>query len=163
MAKRVTFDDMMEKFRMMSPEIEEATLLGLVRSATLVKNTAAKKFGDYQPAYGPFEAWAALATKTVDEKIRHGATSDDPLIGYYDEKGRKAYSIPLGKSIRTSIDRVMLSAQIGTNDPIGKYHEYGTSRIPPRPFLRPALYQNEEMIKKLLSDAIGIGLFEKLG
>ena len=34
------------------------------------------------------------------------------------------------------------------------WHELGTSRIPPRPFLAPALYQNEALIKKPVGEVV---------
>jgi hypothetical protein len=34
------------------------------------------------------------------------------------------------------------------------WHELGTSRIPPRPFLAPALYQNEALIKKAVGEVV---------
>ena len=43
---------------------------------------------------------------------------------------------------------------IGTNVTYAKFHELGTSNIPARPFLRPALIQKRALIKKLIINGI---------
>lgn len=43
---------------------------------------------------------------------------------------------------------------VGTNVEYAKYHEKGTSTIPPRPFLRPALVDNRDAVKKILAQGL---------
>lgn len=38
--------------------------------------------------------------------------------------------------------------------PYGTYLEYGTTRVAPRPWLRPAMIKNESFIRKSLADAV---------
>ena len=50
-----------------------------------------------------------------------------------------------------------------TNPPYGAYLEYGTSKMAPRPWLKPAIAASREKIHKLLSEAVagrksGIGV-----
>ncbi|MDB5083311.1 MAG: hypothetical protein JWN30_197, partial [Bacilli bacterium] len=47
-----------------------------------------------------------------------------------------------------------LTGVIGTNNPLAPHHEFGTHKIPPRPFLRPALFEEQDFIKKQLKEAI---------
>ena len=53
-----------------------------------------------------------------------------------------------------------MDAAVGTDDPIGEWQEYGTPEaspgtiIPPRPFLRPALYENQEKILENVAEAL---------
>ncbi|MDD5358333.1 MAG: hypothetical protein PHX80_04250 [Candidatus Nanoarchaeia archaeon] len=43
---------------------------------------------------------------------------------------------------------------IGTKVPYGRYLEFGTSRMPPRPWLGPAVEKNKNRIKNLLNNAV---------
>ena len=46
------------------------------------------------------------------------------------------------------------TAYVGTNVEYGKYVEYGTSRMPPRPFLKQAVQNHQDEYKKLLETAM---------
>ena len=43
---------------------------------------------------------------------------------------------------------------VGTNKIYGPPHEFGSSRLPPRPFLRPALWDNQDNILKIITGVI---------
>ena len=121
-------------------------------SAVKVQSTAVKKFGTYQPGVGGFPAWAPLAESTIEQKAKAGG-GEDPLIGHYVHKtgGGAGGSFVIQFRFITRD----LWASIGTNDPVGVYQEYGTSRgIPPRPFLQPALYEEQGFIKTEVRKAI---------
>lgn len=138
-----------------SPALVEANVkLGLKKGAVKVRDDATKKFGHYQPQVGSFEAWAVLATSTVQAKLRAGSAGDDPLIGHYTGKAQNSvWSTPLHNTIEYEVSGLM--AQVGTQDPVGLWQEYGTSRgIPPRPFLRPALWENTDYIKSEIGAAM---------
>ncbi|MCF8566909.1 hypothetical protein LLE49_19505 [Alicyclobacillus tolerans] len=145
----------------MPVEIDAAAYEALVKAAVEVQKTAVEKFGHYQSSYGPFEAWAALAPSTIAQKLKAGSQGDDPLIGHSVHK-RSIYPTSLRQSITMQVDKATLTAQVGTNDPLGEWHEYGYEEFnvhyPPRPFLRPALYQKEEWIRQTMKEAIGMGL-----
>ena len=47
-----------------------------------------------------------------------------------------------------------LLAEVGTNDPVGLYQELGTATIPPRPFMRPAGYEEGKELEKALAAAL---------
>lgn len=91
-----------------------------------IEETAKEEIGVYQPAVGPFEAWAPLAESTKADRVRSGYTEDDPLLR----------SGELKNSIESEV--VGLAAIVGTKSEIGLWQEMGTDRIPPRPFIGPA-------------------------
>lgn len=67
----------------------------------------------------------------------------------------------LRRSITYTVDEKKLEGRVGTtiNDPpYGAYLEYGTSRMKPRPWLKPALNKSKETIFKLLGSAFSGGL-----
>jgi phage gpG-like protein len=125
----------------------------VAKGAVKVQSDAKKKFGTYQPAVGPYPAWANLKESTIKQKERAGG-GDDPLIGHYPGKNSRGGGGKLRNSIL--VQNHGLYSEVGTNDPIAKHHEFGAPRkkIPPRPFLRPALYQNQDFIKKQFQEAI---------
>jgi HK97 gp10 family phage protein len=102
-----------------------------------------------RPASGPLvgEAWRAgqsgddwepLKLETVARKAR----GDTPLL----ETGE----------LRDSIEHVVMRegkevvGYVGTNDPIAKYHEFGTATIPARPFLSAAAMRQEDKIHAMI-------------
>ena len=119
---------------------------GLERSARLVERTAKEEIGEYQPRVGPFPAWAPLAESTEAEKARHGYPTDAPLL----RTGE----------MRRNIDHEVhgLEAVIGSPDERAVFHEFGTSRMPPRPIFGPAVVRNKHKIQMILGAAVVSGL-----
>lgn len=119
---------------------------GLETVAKSVQKTAKDEIGYYQPAIGPFPAWAPLAQTTVEDRVSQGYSADEPLL----RTGE----------LRDSIDRdvTALEAVIGSDSDIAVYQELGTDKIPPRPFLGPAVIHNEPLIKNVLGRAFVRGL-----
>lgn len=69
----------------------------------------------------------------------------------------------LRNSIRyeVEVDGSEITGIIGTTQkdpPYGSYLEYGTSKMAPRPWLKPAMEKNKEFIKKNLAQAVIKGL-----
>lgn len=121
----------------------------LERVAVKVENTAKAEFGHYQPETGPFPAWAELAESTKEERARLGYSENDPLLRTGD--------------LRDSIEHEVaeLEAVIGTGSDIAEYHEFGTSKMPPRPFMGPALVRNHDTIIDELGGAVVRGMIGK--
>jgi len=153
--ERLSIEALTRKFIELPEIINAEVEIELKKVAMAVRDTATKKFGKYQVAVGDLPAWAALKEQTVRRKMAAGSTGDDPLIGHYQKaheyvsgnnlfmaQGSKNSQWPAHLRNTISIHVENWVAQIGTDDPIGKYHEYGTEHIPPRPYLRPALYEN---------------------
>lgn len=57
----------------------------------------------------------------------------------------------LRKSIYYRVDESKLTARVGTNLRYGFFLEIGTTKMNPRPFLRPGLWKSMERIKRIFS------------
>lgn len=112
----------------------------LKKAAVLVENTAKEKLGHYQPAVGGFPAWAELADSTKKERLEQGYTENDPLLR----------SGALRDSISHEIEGNV--AAIGSTSDYAIDQEAGTNRIPPRPFLAPALIENINEVKAIIGE-----------
>lgn len=69
----------------------------------------------------------------------------------------------LRRSITYTVDEKNLVGYVGSviNDPpYGVYLEYGTSRMKPRPWLKPATEKSLETIKRLMAGAVKVGLYD---
>jgi len=105
----------------------------------LIEETAKAAIGD--PHNGM--QWPPLKPETVARK----PAGNTPLL----ETGE----------LRDSIEHRVIShnhVAIGTNDPKAIFHEFGTSRIPPRPFLWGAWEHSQHKVKEI----VGRGVFGKL-
>lgn len=120
---------------------------GLEKAAILLKNTCKQEIGVYQRGAGPFEAWDLLADATEADKARQGYPLDAPL----------ERTNALRASFKHEIEGDGWSAIVGSTDPVLVYHEFGTSKMPPRPVLGMALYRNLERIQRLIGDSVTQG------
>ncbi|TAL01842.1 MAG: hypothetical protein EPO08_09130 [Rhodospirillaceae bacterium] len=112
---------------------------------------ARDKIGEYQGAIGSFPAWAPLATSTVEEKTRLGyAPPDNPLL----RTGELRDSI--GTSVERAVPTASVVAIVGSTSPIARYQEIGTTYIPPRPFIGPAMLEAEPAIADGLGTALHV-------
>ncbi len=114
---------------------------GLEKAAKIVEKRAILEIGMYQPATGPFPAWAQLSPFTEEYKERMGYPSNAPLLATGD----------LRDSIQSEVHPGV--AVIGSKDERAVYHEFGTSRMPPRPIFGPALHNSRKQIGQLLGAA----------
>lgn len=108
----------------------------------IVQKDAQDRIGEYQEAVGGFPAWKQLAESTEAEKARLGYPADAPLLRTGDMRD----------SIET--EHNALEAIIGSKDPVAKYQELGTNRIPPRPFLGPAAFAKKHEIHAVIGSAV---------
>ncbi len=155
--ERVTLDQLARRFITAPAKIHASVNVAMVKAAVLVRDTAVKKFGEYQPAAGEFPAWEPLKPETVAQKAKAGAAGDDPLIGHYAGKRKNSvWPAPLRMTISMHVEEWV--AQVGSDDPLAEYHEYGTVNIPPRPFLRPSLFEKAEEVQELVSEGMFLAL-----
>lgn len=120
---------------------------GMERCAVLVEKTAKAEFGTYQPQAGPFQDWAELADSTKEDRLQKGYTENDPLL----RSGELRDSI--------SHEATYNEAVIGSISPVMVYQEFGTTTIPPRPVLGPAVFRNKAKIQKIIGAAAVSGMF----
>jgi phage gpG-like protein len=112
----------------------------------LLEKDMREQIGDYQGKAGPYIAWAPLTPATEEIKARLGAPADAPLYRYGD----------LQKSFKHEVDGD--DVIVGSTDPVMVYHEFGTSRMPPRPVVGPALYKHRVRIQEILGRALVEGI-----
>lgn len=103
---------------------------GLEDAAALLTEKARDNVGQYHDAVGPVPAWAPLADATKADRVSQGYTEDDPLL----RSGELRDSIGHEVSGNT--------AWVGSTSDLAPLHEFGTSRMPPRPIFGTALYEN---------------------
>jgi HK97 gp10 family phage protein len=132
-----SFADIAIHFATLGVAVAEVNHHAVEKAALMIENSAKAELGNYQPATGPFNEWAPLTDATLKTHESYGM-GDTPLL--------------LTGQLRDSIQHEVsgMEAIIGTKMEIGEYQEVGTSKIPPRPFMGPAAYNNLENIKHLL-------------
>lgn|SRR3982750_2212422 len=141
--------EMAEKLVKIAFAEEFALHEGLKIAAKVIEKTAKKEIGKYQSGIGPFPEWAELADSTIDEKERLGyAPPDNPLL----RTGE------LRDSISSKVDGLV--AYVGSTSDLATYHEFGTSKMPMRPFIGPAAYRNKKKIQKILGGAAISGFYD---
>lgn len=119
---------------------------GLKAACVEVEKTAKGEIGTYQASIGPFPAWAPLADSTEDEKARMGYPAESPLMATGE----------MQESYRNEVEG--LDGVVGTSDPKAIYHELGTTKMPPRPVLGPAVLHNRGRIERLIGEAAVVGI-----
>lgn len=108
-------------------ELKQAEQDILKMAAEMVETEAKDALGTYK--FG----WQSLQPETIALK----AKGDTPLL----ETGK----------LRASISHTVGDgeAHVGSNLDLAVWHEFGTSRVPPRPFLMPAAMRMERPIRRL--------------
>lgn len=130
----------------MEAAVKTAEHEGLKKVAQLVEDTAKAEIGHYQAAVGPFPAWAPLAESTEVQKAAKGYPAGAPLLATGEMR----------ENISHQVDGD--TAVIGSPDERMVYHEFGTSKMPPRPVLGPAVYKSKAKIEKIIGQAVVTGL-----
>lgn len=126
--------------------VREHVEKGLAEVAKQIEQTAKDEIGFYQPAVGPFPAWADLAESTEQDKARNGYPLNAPL----ERTGAMRDSI--------QSESEGFEAIVGSKEETLAYHEFGTVKMPPRPVLGPAVVLNELKIKRIIGRAAVSGI-----
>lgn len=89
--------------------------------------------------------WPPLSPKTIEEKLALGYPLD-PLI--------RTYTMYNSFEFRVEPKTPRIAHVVGENKVFyAKFHEFGTDRVPARPFLSPELPANKAGIVKAIIDA----------
>jgi HK97 gp10 family phage protein len=105
------------------------------KACKIVQARAKKTIGTNQ------EMWAPLAASTIADKQKHGFKTPAPLL----RTGE------LRDSIEYTVDG--LEGEVGSNLDKALFLEMGTSRMPPRSFLRSAAISSEDKIHRMAAAA----------
>lgn len=119
----------------------------MAKALSVITEDAKAQLGHYQNAVGDFPAWAPLAQSTEDQKRREGAPADAPLLRH--------------GGMYASFDFTVASPEegaAGSTDPTMVYHEFGTSKMAPRPVWGPAMVRSMPKVQKLLAQAVVEGI-----
>lgn len=138
----LSIGDAIALFAGLATEVHHHAHHALEKAAEAVAAEAKAEIGHYQGEAGPFVAWAELADRTKDDRVRHGYAENEPLL----REGT------LRDSIHHKVEMTGIAsgeAHIGSDSPIAVYQELGTSRIPPRSFLGGALVRKTPEVLKL--------------
>lgn len=132
-------------FAALDVAIHERMKEGLSVVAQRIEDTARAEIGHYQDAIGPFPEWDPLAQSTEEDKARLGYPLDAPLLRTGETRDSFSHQVD------------GLEAVIGSTDEKLVFHELGTSKIPPRPVLGPAVERNGKFIKRIIGRAVVSG------
>lgn len=118
-----------------------------------VRHIAALSVAMPMAEHHALERAASIVEKEAKDLIGHEHDFWPPLAESTLE--RKAANTPLLETgeMRDSIEHVVVShkeAHVGSNNDKAVYHELGTSRIPPRPFLGRAAMRKADEIAELV-------------
>jgi phage gpG-like protein len=133
---------MAEKLIAVGVETEVAIQLSVEKAASIVQTNAKDAIGNEHNGYD----WPPLAESTIADKERQGYTAPAPLL----RTGE------LRDSIHTTIGHHV--AYVGSNNDKAVWHEFGTNRVPPRPFISKAAIESEELIHKITVKTVGRAL-----
>lgn len=116
----------------------------LEQIAPQILETVQNKIGAYQ------EGWEPLADATQKEREEHGYSPDNPLL----RTGN------LRNSYSTHVNENQII--IGSFDPDAEYMEIGTTSIPPRPILLPAIHETLPAATQVLGAVVVKALSDKV-
>jgi hypothetical protein len=102
------------------------------QACKIIQKRAKASIGQEHPGI-----WAPLAPSTLADKAKAGYSVPKPLLRTGELRGSIEYTVTGNEGC------------VGSNDPVAVYQEMGTSRIPPRSFLRSAAISSEPKIHRL--------------
>ena len=105
-----------------------------------------------------------MAARFVRDRAKELVSRDQPVRIYAKGAGRSRKGLDPSKpgeppkkvsghlriNIKKDMDRARIEARVGTNVPYGKWLEFGTRKMKPRPWLRRTLTENMGEIRRLL-------------
>jgi HK97 gp10 family phage protein len=113
----------------------------LKKAAQVIEDEAKSELGYYQPEKGPYPGWKELAESTLKTHAAYGV-GDTPLMftgGLYASIEHEAHGS---------------EAVVGSKLDIAMYQEFGTDKIPPRPFIGAALFTSKGRIEKIMANGL---------
>lgn len=136
MAQTHTLQSFGMLFANMAIALPRATHTAMEAACVVVEREARRVIGTYD--YG----WPQLAPSTQADRVQQGFPANEPLL----RTGE----------MRDSIEHVSspTEGRIGSNNPKAIWHELGTSRVPPRPFLSSALQHEAAHVVAIIGGTV---------
>lgn len=125
-----------QHLRAVADQMPEAEQRILTLAGATVQRIARDKLGKYQAG------WPELAASTIADKLRQGWPVPSPELR----------SGAMSDSIQVTVGPGVVT--IGSASPIAAWQEFGTSRMPARPFLGPAMIEAEPEIKAVAAGQV---------
>lgn len=147
-----SFADLAKHLDRVSREIPKTVGAALEKVGKRVESTAKDKIGHYQDASGEFPAWPELKDTTKADRLRKGFTENDPELRTGELYGSITHDVS-----RSGTEHKLT---VGSDLDIALWQEMGTDHIPPRPFIGPAMFENEASGQEIIGKSIE-KLFEK--
>jgi hypothetical protein len=127
--------------------MEAAGERAIVRICKILTKESKSAIGNYRPGY----SWPQLAQSTQAERARLGYAPNEPLLRTGELRDSIGWEAPF-KEMGMSVGFVFSTSEIAV------YHELGTSKIPPRSFLLPALALKMPQIERILASEFERGM-----
>ena len=121
----------------MDADVKLAEEAAVVKGCKVVRRAAKGMLGHPQPFWAPLKP----------ETIAHKAKGNTPLL----ETGEMKRSIEITAPVHEGRETV---GYVGSNNMKTVWHELGTSRIPPRPFLSSAAMGREHEIHEMMAHMV---------
>jgi len=122
-------------------ELELEKHHAMEKACTIIEDSAKGAIGTYE--FG----WQQLAQSTQEQRVALGFSPNDPLLRTGELRDSIGHTVESGNV-----------GYIGTNNKIAPYQEFGTDKIPPRPFLGGALAAKGQEA----ADCFGVEISAKL-
>ncbi|WOJ89848.1 hypothetical protein RZS28_00595 [Methylocapsa polymorpha] len=137
MPKFSSFAGLGAAFVALAEELPHHKLAAMERACTVLEESAKGAIGTYE--FG----WPQLAESTQEDRARLGYPPNEPLLRTGELRDSIKHEVASGNE-----------GYVGTNSPIAKYQEFGTIKIPPRPFLGGALAAKGEEVAECFGGAL---------
>src|SRR5476649_404369 len=141
-----SFAQLANELARVARSVPKATEKALEKIGKHVEMVAKDKIGEYQDASGEFSAWEQLTEATQADRVQKGYPANDPLIRSGELYGSTSHSVTRSGQEQT--------LSVGSDLDLGLWQELGTDKIPPRPFIGPAMFENEKLGQDILGAAI---------
>lgn len=123
-------------------DIELAREVAVVKASKHLAKTARNMLGHEQPF------WPSLKPETIEHKAR----GNTPLLESGALRGSIEWTAPVHEGGE-------VAGYVGSNHPEATWHELGTKRIPPRPFIGSAARGQEHVIHEMIGHVVHGAMF----
>ena len=135
--------------------LDVAEAVAFEKIGNIVAQDAKHRIGEYQDEAGQFPAWKDLAESTIQDKESQGYAVPAPLLRDGDMRDSIEFRCTADRVVIGSASKVALWQELGTSGPNAGPDGY---HVPPRPFLGPALFTNEEECAAILGAEVAVWL-----